>query len=256
MGAFAARQLRRHQAQTASAHRVRATVKQDISLELGTATLHAIVRIPSAMRAVVLFAHGSGSGRHSPRNNYVAQRLAQSGIATVLADLLTAHEEAIDILTAQLRFDIAMLSDRLRAATEWTRRHRTLGAYPIGYFGASTGAAAALVAAAGVTDLLGVVSRGGRPDLAGAALEQVLAPTLLIVGGEDRQVLALNRSALAALHCPARLEVIAGASHLFTEPGALEQVAERATAWFEHCLNAPQAPAYPAHSQCCGGDGD
>ncbi len=218
-------------------------MKREIAIELGTATLHAVLRIPPGMRAVVLFAHGSGSGRRSPRNNFVAQRLSQSGIATVLADLLSAQEEQIDAVTAQLRFDIALLSDRLRAATEWARRQSALRGYPIGFFGASTGAAAALVAATRVADLLAVVSRGGRPDLAGAALEQVRAPTLLIVGSEDREVLALNRSALAALHCRSRLEVIAGATHLFPEPGALEQVAARATAWFEQCLNPDLAGA-------------
>ena len=192
--------------------------------------------VPDSPRGVVLFAHGSGSSRHSPRNRYVAQVLQEAGFATLLMDLLTQYEEAIDARTAALRFDINLLGQRLVAATRWLvdQPHAQL---PVGYFGASTGAAAALVAAAELRELIAaVVSRGGRPDLAGDALRQVIAPTLLIVGGRDPAVIELNRKALAELRGPKRLEIVPGATHLFEEPGALELVAELARNWFARYL--------------------
>ena len=213
-----------------------------VSFEAGAAKLEGLLRIPASARAVVLFAHGSGSSRLSPRNTFVAERLSASGLATLLFDLLTAREEEIDELTAELRFDIPLLTERLIAATEWVLRHPDLRDLSIGYFGASTGAAAALAAAARAPTVGAVVSRGGRPDLAGAALIVVRAPTLLIVGGNDPQVLALNRAALAQLGGETRLEIVPGATHLFIERGALERVATLAAGWFERHLRAPLPP--------------
>ncbi len=228
--------------QAPEAHETPHTRAREISIALPAGTLRAILRIPDAPRGVVLFAHGSGSGRHSPRNNSVAERLADSAMATLLSDLLTAQEDELDAATAQFRFDIPLLTERLLATTAWVREHAELAALPIGYFGASTGAAAALAAAARTGRAAAIVSRGGRPDLAGSALEQVRAPTLLIVGGHDPQVLALNRAALAQLHCEARLEIVPGATHLFEEPGTLERVAELAARWFERHLGARAVP--------------
>jgi len=192
--------------------------------------------IPENARGVVLFAHGSGSSRHSPRNRYVAQQLQAVGLGTLLLDLLTEEEEALDYQTGHLRFDIELLADRLVAATHWLSREPA--GLPIGYFGASTGAAAALVAAARRPDAVrAIVSRGGRPDLAGDALREVWAPTLLIVGGADEQVLSLNEEALAQLgSAVSRLVIIPGAAHLFEEPGALEEVARLAADWFMRYL--------------------
>ena len=215
---------------------MKSTTARELPIAIGTTTLQGALRIPHGSRGIVLFAHGSGSGRLSPRNNYVAERLSNAGLTTLLFDLLTAEEEAIDSATAELRFDIPLLTDRLVAATHWTRQHPELRDMAIGYFGASTGAAAALAAAARVPEIAAIVSRGGRPDLAGSALAKVRAPTLLIVGGNDPEVLALNRSALAQLKCEARLEIVPGATHLFGEPGALESVALLAARWFEHNL--------------------
>ena len=214
-------------------------VARSLSLQAGGTVLEAILRLPDAPRGLVLFARGSGSGRRSPRNTHVAQQLASFGLATLLFDLLTAQEEQTDALTGQLRFDIPLLSERLIGATEWTRRSAPLQDLPIGYFGASTGAAAALAAAAVLPRTAAVVCRGGRPDLAGAALSRVRAPTLLIVGGNDPQVLALNRTALAQLGAEARLEIVPNATHLFVEPGALERVASLAADWFVRHLPAP-----------------
>jgi putative phosphoribosyl transferase len=203
----------------------------------GAAMLEGELRLPQGARGVVLFAHGSGSSRHSPRNRYVATLLNEAKLATLLLDLLTPAEEAIDARTAQLRFDIGLLAERLIGATDWLTEQPATRALRIGYFGASTGAAAALVAAAERPGIVGaVVSRGGRPDLAGPALAHVRAPTLLIVGGDDPQVIELNRQALAALPCVKQLVIIPGATHLFEEPGALEQVARLARQWFERCL--------------------
>jgi dienelactone hydrolase len=194
--------------------------------------LQGLLRVPPDARGIVLFAHGSGSGRLSPRNNYVAEQLGKAGLATLLFDLLTAQEEEIDEQTAELRFDIPLLTERLVAATEWTRRQPALRQFAVGYFGASTGAAAALMAAARVPGIAAVVSRGGRPDLAGAALPAVRAATLLIVGGDDEQVIVLNRQAQARMGCEVKLEIVPGATHLFEEPGTLEQVAALAAGWF------------------------
>ena len=211
---------------------------REVSLELADTTLRAKLRVPSDPRGIVLFAHGSGSGRHSPRNNYVAEQFSVHGVATLLADLLTSQEEEVDAATGQFRFDIALLTARLLAVTRWVQRHAQFDALPIGYFGASTGAAAALVAAARVPQIAAVVSRGGRPDLAAAVLAQVRSPTLLIVGGHDPEVLDLNRRALARFRCEARLAIVPGATHLFAEPGALEQVAALAVRWFEQHFGA------------------
>jgi dienelactone hydrolase len=194
--------------------------------------------VPRSARGLVLFAHGSGSSRHSPRNQYVARRLQESEYATLLIDLLTPAEEQLDMERAHLRFDIPFLAGRLGAATRWTKGREGLSGLPLGYFGASTGAAAALVAAAEVGGVRAVVSRGGRPDLAGPVLTAVETPTLLIVGGADHEVLELNRRALEMLRCEKRLSVVRGASHLFQEPGALEQVANLAAGWFRGHLDS------------------
>ena len=194
---------------------------------------------PADARGVVLFAHGSGSGRHSPRNRQVAATLGRVGFATLLLDLLTLEEEAADRRSGRLRFDVELLAGRLLAAAGWLDADQRTAGLPIGLFGASTGAGAALLAAAERPETVAaVVSRGGRPDLAGAALARVQAPTLLIVGALDPQVLELNRSALGRLGSEASLEVVPGASHLFEEPGTLERVAELAVGWFTRWLAA------------------
>ena len=192
--------------------------------------------LPEPCRGVVVFAHGSGSSRHSPRNRAVAASLQQAGFATVLMDLLTVDEEAIDRHTAHLRFDIELLARRLAAATEWLTKQSETAKLTLGYFGASTGAAAALVAAANDPRVRAVVSRGGRPDLAGSRLPEVAAPTLLIVGGADGSVIALNQQALRAMRCVKELAIVPGATHLFEEPGALERVMTLALRWFERHL--------------------
>jgi putative phosphoribosyl transferase len=200
-------------------------------------TLDGNLRLPEDARAVVLFAHGSGSGRHSSRNRHVAQLLNEAKLATLLIDLLTANEEAIDLHTGHLRFDIELLARRLVSATDWLTQRADTRYLPIGYFGASTGAAAALVAATKRPDVIGaIVSRGGRPDSAGPALPRVRAPTLLIVGGNDVQVIELNRIALPQLGGEKQLVIIPGATHLFEEPGALDEVARLARDWFERHL--------------------
>lgn len=200
-------------------------------------TLEADVSIPDDAKAIVLFAHGSGSSRFSLRNRSVARNLQVAGFATVLLDLLTPEEERAEAFTRHLRFDIDMLSVRLATVTNWAVAQRDLDGLPVGYFGASTGAAAAIVAAAALPHLVGaVVSRGGRPDLAGNALEKLRAPTLLIVGGADTVVIGLNHKALRRLRCVAGLEIVPGAGHLFEEPGALEKVSELAEKWFTEYL--------------------
>lgn len=204
-----------------------------VAVEVGSVRLEGYLSVPTAARGVILFAHGSGSSRHSPRNRYVADILNEGSLATLLIDLLTADEQAVDLQTTQLRFDIPFLADRLVTITQWLREQPQVAGLSIGYFGASTGAAAALVAAAELPRIIhAVVSRGGRPDLAGGSLEQVHAPTLAIVGGNDPVVLDLNRRALARMHCVKALGVIDGASHLFEEPGALEEAAKLARGWF------------------------
>lgn len=206
-------------------------------IEAGEAVLAGDLTVPDHATGLVIFAHGSGSGRDSPRNRAVALALERVPFATLLVDLLTSAEEQLDRVTAELRFDIPLLADRVTAAIDWAQAHASVSALPIGLFGASTGAAAALVAAAQRPRAVGaVVCRGGRPDLADAALEVVQAPTLLIVGGNDETVLALNREARARMTCPTELEVIPGASHLFEEPGALDDVASLAASWFERHL--------------------
>lgn len=200
------------------------------------------LRTPESPDGLVLFAHGSGSSRKSARNRFVAEILNDAGVATLLFDLLTEAEEAIDLRTRQLRFDIELLTGRLSATTDWTLRQDEFASMPLGYFGASTGAAAALGASCEHPEVRAVVSRGGRPDLAGPLLGHVRAPTLLIVGGDDYGVIELNEQALARLQCEARLEVVPGATHLFEEPGTLEQAAQLAAGWFvSHFGSARQA---------------
>jgi len=200
----------------------------------GDAWLHADTVIPPRPGGVVVFAHGSGSSRHSPRNRAVAEVLNRAGMATVLADLLTVDEERLDADTREFRFDITLLAERVFGIVDWLRTTPATSALPVGLFGASTGAAAALLAAAARPQTVqAVVSRGGRPDLAGAALSDVRAPTLLLVGELDEVVLRLNEEAQAAMPGVAELRVVPGASHLFAEPGALEQVAGHAAAWFD-----------------------
>jgi putative phosphoribosyl transferase len=207
--------------------------EQLVHVTVGTAILSGTLSLPEGSQGVILFAHGSGSGRRSPRNRRVAQLLNEARLATLLIDLLTSDEESVDSHTAHLRFNIELLTLRLIGATDWITQRADTGHLAIGYFGASTGAAAALVAAAERSDLVrAVVSRGGRPDLAGPALPLVRAPTLLIVGGNDRQVIELNRAALAELSCEKRLVIVPGATHLFEEPGALDEVAWPARDWY------------------------
>jgi putative phosphoribosyl transferase len=189
--------------------------------------------VPEAARSVVLFAHGSGSGRHSPRNRYVARVLRGAGLATLLIDLLTPEEEEVDLRTGHLRFDIGLLAERLAGATDWLMENPDTSNLRIGYFGASTGAGAALVAAAERPEAVGaIVSRGGRPDLAGDALPLVKAPTLLIVGGNDLPVIGMNEEAFAQMQAEKELRIVPGATHLFEEPWALEEVARLAAGWF------------------------
>jgi putative phosphoribosyl transferase len=215
--------------------------EQTVRVRAGQATLEGSLTLPAEPDGVVLFAHGSGSGRHSPRNRYVAARLRQAGLATLLVDLLTPHEEAEDRDSGHLRFDIGLLAARLLGATEWLAKDLRTAGLSVGYFGASTGGGAALVAAAQRPGLVSaVVSRGGRPDLAGDALPGVRAPTLLIVGGDDEPVIELNQWALARLGSRVkRLVIVPGATHLFEEPGKLEEVARLAAEWFSKHLALP-----------------
>ena len=210
-----------------------------VSIPAGDASIAGDLVIPAHAGGIVLFAHGSGSSRHSPRNRFVAQELQKANLATLLMDLLTPSEEALDEVTGgSLRFDIGLLSGRLETASDWVRANSSTAELPLGYFGASTGAAAALVAAAAGWrgKVSAVVSRGGRPDMAHDALGAVKAPTLLIVGGDDDVVIELNRKALRKLSCEKRLEIVPGATHLFEEPGTLEQVASLAADWFDRYL--------------------
>ena len=211
--------------------------EQLVRVPAGEVMLDGNLTLPEGSHAIVLFAHGSGSSRHSPRNRYVARLLNEAKLATLLIDLLTLDEEVIDARAAQLRFDIGLLAERLVAATDWLTQFPDTRQLRVGYFGASTGVAAALVAAVLRTDVVGaVVSRGGRPDLASAALMRVQAPTLLIVGENDGQVIQLNREALVQLRCEKQLMIVPGATHLFEEPGALDAVARLASDWFERHL--------------------
>jgi dienelactone hydrolase len=221
-----------------------------VRIAAGPVSLEGDLSLPDGTYGIVLFAHGSGSSRHSPRNRQVAWLLNEARLATLLVDLLTSEEEAIDVMTGHLRFDIGLLADRLVAVTDWLTQQPYTRGLRIGYFGASTGAGAALVAAAERPDEVGaVVSRGGRPDLAGRALARVRAPTLLVVGGNDFQVIELNRAAFTQLRCEKQLVIVPGATHLFEEPGALDEVARLAREWFERHLipmqSHPTAAAKP-----------
>jgi putative phosphoribosyl transferase len=205
----------------------------EVQIQAGRVVLSGNLTIPETAVALVLFAHGSGSSGHSPRNQFVARTLNGAGLGTLLFDLLTPEEEVLDIYTREHRFNIGLLAERLVHATKWARQQDEIRDLRIGYFGSSTGGAAALVAAAEVPQDLGaVVSRGGRPDLAGDTLPKVEAPTLLIVGGNDDIVIELNEMARDQMRCEVKLEIIPGATHLFEEPGALEQVAKLASDWF------------------------
>jgi putative phosphoribosyl transferase len=216
---------------------------QALRIRAGSTTLDADLGVPAAAGGLVLFAHGSGSSRFSPRNRHVARLLREAGLATVLADLLTPAEDRLDERTGRLRFDIGLLGERLVGAIDWLGAQPPTARLALGLFGASTGAAAALAAAAQRPDAIrAVVSRGGRPDLAGDALPSVRAPTLLIVGGDDGPVIALNRQALAALRVDKQLQIVPGASHLFEEPGALDVVAALAREWFVRHLSDRPLP--------------
>jgi len=213
-----------------------------VSIDAGPVRLEAILgEVPDPV-GIVVFAHGSGSGRKSPRNHYVARQLQRAGMATLLLDLLTPEEDEI----YRMRFDIALLEPRLAAACDWVRARQGYASLPIGLFGASTGAAVALrVAAARPGQIAAVVSRGGRPDLAGVpALQQVRTPTLLIVGGNDAQVIALNEAALELMSCDARIDIVPGASHLFEENGTLETAAALAVTWFARHFGRPRDAAF------------
>ena len=228
-------------------------VHAEVDIALGSLNLHGILGHAAPAHGLVVFAHGSGSGRLSPRNRFVAGVLEQAGFATLLFDLLTAEEEERERHTRHLRFDIDLLAQRLFAATQWLQSQPAVAALPVGYFGASTGAGAALVAAAEAAHLQAtgqpapnvraVVSRGGRPDLAGEALGHVRAPTLLIVGSEDTAVIELNRQALARLHTVKALELVPQATHLFEEPGTLAMAARLAADWFTRHLRGPDGAA-------------
>jgi putative phosphoribosyl transferase len=217
--------------------------QRDIQIPSGTAKLHGTLQIPAGASGIVAFAHGSGSSRFSPRNQYVAGVLCDAGLGTLLFDLLTLEEETMDRQTRHLRFDIELLATRLVDAATWLTHIDETRHLRVGYFGASTGGGAALVAAARLAHVIGaVVSRGGRPDLAGAALPHVVAPTLFIVGGRDATVIHLNEAAYGQLRCQKALELVPGATHLFEEPGALAHVAQLAAGWFLQHL-------HPLHAQ-------
>ncbi len=211
--------------------------KNEVKIPSGSATIYGNLEVPDGAKGIVLFAHGSGSSRFSSRNTYVADLMNKQGIATLLIDLLTQDEEAVDDYTGQFRFDVNMLAGRLADSTLWLKKNPATQKLAIGYFGASTGAAAALIAAAKIPDdVKAVVSRGGRPDLATENLQKVKAPTLLIVGGDDTEVLELNQQALKLIRAKKKLEVVPGATHLFEEPGKLQEAAELAIDWFKKHL--------------------
>jgi putative phosphoribosyl transferase len=211
-------------------------IVQAVRIADGADMLDGDLHVPENPAGLVIFAHGSGSSRFSSRNRHVAESLHHGRFATLLLDLLTREEEQIDVRTSQYRFDISRLGRRVVAATDWATDHTVLGELPIGLFGASTGAAAALIAAAERPEVAAVVSRGGRPDLAGDALAVVRAPTLLIVGGDDEQVISLNEEAMRRMRAPVQLAIVPHATHLFEEPGALEQVERLALDWFTRYL--------------------
>jgi putative phosphoribosyl transferase len=218
-------------------------LETQVRIQAGDAVLDGDLAIPNGANGIVAFAHGSGSSRHSPRNRSVARVIQEAGVGSLLFDLLTREEESVDVFTRHLRFDIELLTARLIEATRWLAGQEETRNLRVGYFGSSTGAAAALMAAARLGEDIGaVVSRGGRPDLAGNALPLVKAPTLLIVGGHDEIVIELNQDAYARMRCEKELRIIPGATHLFEEPGALEQVADLAAAWFKKRLQSLPAP--------------
>ncbi len=211
--------------------------ENSIMITSGHAVINGNLSIPEDAKAAVLFAHGSGSSRFSPRNRQVAREINRAGMATLLIDLLTSREEEVDVLTAEYRFDIDLLAQRLVDATVWLKKNPATRDLDVGYFGSSTGAAAALIAAAKLPDVAkAVVSRGGRPDLAGQYLNQVKAPTLLIVGGNDDVVIGLNKEAMKQMSAEKQLEIVPGATHLFEEPGKLEEVSRLAIDWFKKHL--------------------
>jgi dienelactone hydrolase len=217
-------------------------VDQAVEIPVAQVRLEGDLSVPEKAEGLVLFAHGSGSSRFSPRNRFVARFLNEAGLATLLVDLLTVQEEALDEVTRQLRFDIDLLVQRLVGITDWLAENPATRTLKLGYFGASTGAAAAMIGAAERPDQVkAIVGRGGRPDLAGSALRRIKAPTLLIVGGHDQSIMALNEQAFEELRAEKKLGIISGATHLFEEPGALEQVARLARQWFERYLSTPLA---------------
>jgi len=218
----------------------RQSVAEPVVIEVAGGAIAADLHVPNRALGLVIFAHGSGSSRFSSRNRAVAAFLERHGLATLMLDLLTSTEASVDTVTSQYRFDIGRLAQRVVLSTDWTRQRADIGRLPIGYFGASTGAAAALMAAAERPAFVGaVVSRGGRPDLAGDALPRVTAPTLLIVGGDDEPVVTLNQQAQRAMRTLTGLEIVPGATHLFEEPGTLEQVMRLALDWFARYLPGP-----------------
>lgn len=223
-------------------------MKQEITLRIpvGDIEVQGNLTLPPDAFCIVVFVHGSGSSRFSPRNQYVATQFNKQKMGTLLFDLLTPEEEEVDVATAEYRFDIDLLTERLMGVTRWLREDPLTQRYKLGYFGASTGAAAALIASAKLEeDVAAVVSRGGRPDLAGEYLQSVIAPTLLIVGGLDTGVIALNKGAMAQMNAEKRLVIIPGATHLFEEPGKLEEAARYAADWFKRYLSLAYAPEVP-----------
>ena len=219
----------------------KAEISREVRVSIDSITLPSELSVPGQAEGLVLFAHGSGSSRHSQRNQYVAQVMREAGIGTLLFDLLTREEEKIDLQTRHLRFDIDLLARRLVDATKWVKKQKETAPLRIGYFASSAGGGAALVAAAEMGDDIGaVVSRGGRSDMAGEALSRVVAPTLLIVGGLDDVILRLNEEALGKLQCMKELKIVPDATHLFEEPGKMEEVARLAADWFQRHLRAGQ----------------
>jgi putative phosphoribosyl transferase len=214
----------------------------EVHIPAGPVIVDGNLTVPQSTSGLVLFAHGSGSSRHSPRNQFVARMLNQAGLGTLLFDLLTPEEESVDLRTREHRFNIGLLAERLVHATKWAKQQQQTCDLRVGYFGSSTGGGAALVAAAELPDDVGVVvSRGGRPDLAGDALPKVKAPTLLIVGGEDHLVIELNEQARAQMRCEIKIDIVPGATHLFEEQGALEKVAKLASDWFVNHIGGKSA---------------
>lgn len=219
---------------------------EEVKVSAGPVTLEGMLGLPEGAQGIVVFAHGSGSSRFSPRNQFVAQALREAGLGTLLFDLLTEEEEQADLITMHLRFNIALLSERVIGATDWLTGYSKTRGLAIGYFGASTGTAAALVAAAERPNAVAaIVSRGGRPDLAGRSLSKVKAPTLFIVGGNDFPVIDMNQDALEELKAEKKLVIVPGATHLFEEPGALEEVSRLAAGWFVRYLTHPRTGHMP-----------